>query len=64
MLFKVLVQTRIEYLRGNVEEKRTVNHHGKTMEVMDGGKVVGVLKVGDDQDTEDHVLTPVFPFER
>ena len=30
---KVLLQTYIEYLRGLVEEKKTINHHGREVEV-------------------------------
>ena len=30
---KVLLQTYIEYLRGLVEEKTRINHHGKDLEV-------------------------------
>ena len=30
---QVLLQTYIEYLRGLVEEKTTINHHGKDLEV-------------------------------
>ena len=29
----MLLQTYIEYLRGLVEEKTTINHHGKDLEV-------------------------------
>ena len=30
---KVLLQTYIEYLRGLVEEKKTINHHGRQIEI-------------------------------
>ena len=30
---KVLLQTYIEYLRGLVEDKKTINHHGREVEV-------------------------------
>ena len=30
---KVLLQTYIEYLRGLVEETKTINHHGKQVKV-------------------------------
>ena len=30
---KVLLQTYIKYLRGLVEEKKTINHHGREVEV-------------------------------
>ena len=30
---KVLLQTYIEYLRGLVEEKKTINHHGREREI-------------------------------
>ena len=60
-----MIQTRIEYLRGKIEENQTINHHGKTLEVIDG-KVVGVSDVGSDhgQDDQPHAVTPVVPFER
>ena len=32
-LFQVLLQTFIEHLRGKVEEKKEINHHGKTIEI-------------------------------
>ena len=32
-LTKVLLQTYIEYLRGLVEEKKTINHHGREREI-------------------------------
>jgi hypothetical protein len=31
--FQVLLQTYIEYLRGLVEEAKTINHHGKEITV-------------------------------
>jgi hypothetical protein len=31
--FQVLLQTYIEYLRGLVEETKTINHHGKEITV-------------------------------
>ena len=60
-----MIQTRIEYLRGKIEESQTINHHGKTLEVVDG-KVVGVSDVGGDQDHDDppHTVSPVVPFDR
>ena len=33
IIFKVLLQTYIEYLRGLVEDKRTINHHGREREI-------------------------------
>ena len=33
LLAKVLLQTYIEYLRGLVEDKKTINHHGREVEV-------------------------------
>ena len=30
---KVLLQTYIEYLRGLVEDKKTINHHGREREI-------------------------------
>ena len=30
---KVLLQTYIEYLRGLVEEKKSINHHGREVEI-------------------------------
>ena len=37
LLAKVLLQTYIEYLRGLVEDKKTINHHGREVEVdLDG----------------------------
>ena len=33
LLGKVLLQTYIEYLRGLVEDKKTINHHGREVEV-------------------------------
>ena len=32
-LTKVLLQTYIEYLRGLVEDKKTINHHGREREI-------------------------------
>ena len=32
-LEKVLLQTYIEYLRGLVEDKKKINHHGREVEV-------------------------------
>jgi hypothetical protein len=32
---QVLLQTYIEHLRGIVEEKQTINHHGRNIEVED-----------------------------
>ena len=40
------MQTRIEHLRGLIEDSQTINHHGKALEVSDG-KVVGVSEVGE-----------------
>ena len=62
---EVLIQTRIEYLRGKIEESQTINHHGKTLEVIDG-KVVGVSDVGSDHvhGNQNHAFTPVVPFDR
>ena len=54
---KVLIQTRIEHLRGKVEENQTINHHGKKLEV-EGGKVVNISDVGGGNTQE----TPVLPF--
>ena len=33
LLAKVLLQTYIEYLRGLVEDKKTINHHGREVDV-------------------------------
>ena len=33
LVVQVLLQTYIEYLRGLVEERTTINHHGKDLEV-------------------------------
>ena len=33
IIFKVLLQTYIEYLRGLVEDKKTINHHGREREI-------------------------------
>ena len=60
MVIKVLVQTRIEHLRGMVEDSQTINHHGKKLEI-EGGKVVGVSEVGGDQPDD---VTPVVPFQK
>ena len=48
LLFQVLLQTYIEYLRGKVEDSQTINHHGKSLQVEDG-KVVTVSEVGEGQ---------------
>ena len=32
-LTKVLLQTYIEYLRGLVEDKKTINHHGREVQI-------------------------------
>ena len=55
-----MIQTRIEYLRGKVEDSQTINHHGKTLDV-EGGKVVNISEVGGGQADE---ITPVVPFDR
>ena len=54
------VQTRIEHLRGIVEDSQTINHHGKKLEI-EGGKVVGFSEVGGDQPDD---VTPVVPFQK
>ena len=61
-MHQVLIQTRIEYLRGKIEENQTINHHGKKLEV-EGGKVVSVSGVGGEQPDD---VTPVeaVSFER
>ena len=55
---KVLLQTYIEYLRGEVEDSQKINHHGKEMEV-EGGKIVKISDVGGVLPDES---SPVVPF--
>ena len=57
---QVLIQTRIEHVRGKVEDSQTINHHGKKLEV-EGGKVVNISEVGGGQADE---ITPVVPFNQ
>jgi hypothetical protein len=37
---QVLLQTYIEHLRGIIEDKQTINHHGKSIEVEDDSEKV------------------------
>ena len=53
-----MLQTYIEYLRGEVEDSQKINHHGKEMEV-EGGKIVKISDVGGVLPDES---TPVVPF--
>ena len=55
------MQTHIEYLRGQIEDGQTINHHGKTLEVVDG-KVVGILKIGGGD--EPFEVTKVAPVDK
>ena len=58
-LVQVLVQTYIQHLRTKIEDKTTINHHGKELE-LDGGTVVGISKVGGKTQEE----TPVVAFDK
>ena len=58
------MQTYIEHLRGEVEDNRKINHHGKEIEI-EGETLVNVSNVGDtttQQDTPEE--TPVVPFHQ
>ena len=59
-VLQVLIQTRIEHLRGKVEESQTINHHGKKLDV-EGGKVVNISEVGGGHADE---VTTVVPFNQ
>ena len=39
---QVVLQTYIEYLRGKIEEKKEMNHHGKTVVVDTTAKITPV----------------------
>ena len=39
---QVVLQTYIEYLRGKIEEKKEMNHHGKTVVVNTATKIAPV----------------------
>jgi hypothetical protein len=41
-ILQVVLQTYIEYLRGKIEEKKEMNHHGKTVVVNTATKIAPV----------------------
>ena len=42
---QVLMQTYIEYLRSKLEEKKEMNHHGKSVVVETAGKTIAVSPI-------------------
>ena len=60
----MLVQTYIEHLRGEVEDNRKINHHGKELEI-EGETRVSVSNVGGTTTKQDAPEeTPVVPFNQ
>ena len=58
------MQTYIEYLRGEVEDNRKVNHHGKEVKIA-GDTRVNVSNVGEETTEQDAPEeTPVVPFNQ
>ena len=39
---QVVLQTYIEFIRGKIDEKKEMNHHGKTVVVNTGAKILPV----------------------